>query len=68
MSKMFKENGLLSQEGERVFKEILDNKINVILNQATSEQELRILGSLLHSRIGDAVADRIRDTLSTRKQ
>lgn len=59
MSKLFKENGMISEEGERVFKEILDSKISVILKQAESESELRILGSLIMSRVGDAVANRV---------
>lgn len=59
MKKMFTENGLLSEEGSRVFKEILDGKINTILSQAENVAELQILGSLLHKRIGDAVSEKI---------
>lgn len=58
MKKMYKENGMISAEGERIFQEILDSKIAVILKQAENETELRILGSLIASRVGDAVADR----------
>jgi len=67
MNKMFKENGSISEEGERVFKEILDSKIDMILNQASNKQELRIIGSLIYSRIGDAIADKIRDALYPNK-
>lgn len=53
--KMFTENGFLSEEGERVFSEIIDSKISTILKQAKNDDELRILESLLKNRIGEAV-------------
>lgn len=59
MSKLFKENGMISEEGERVFQEILDSKIAVILKQAENETELRILGSLIMGRVGNAITDQI---------
>jgi hypothetical protein len=59
MNKLFKENGFLSEEGERVFKEILDGKIATLLKQGTSENEIRIIGGLIQKRVGDAVADAV---------
>ena len=59
MSKLYKENGFLSDEGERVFKEILDGKIVALLKQAESENELRLIGSLIHKRVGNLVADAV---------
>jgi hypothetical protein len=50
--KLFTEAGFISPEGDSYFKEVLDGKIKSILNQATSEAEIRIISSLLHQRIG----------------
>lgn len=59
MNKMYKENGFLSEEGERVFKEVLDSKISVLLKQGQTEHELRLIGSLIQQRVGTAVADAV---------
>jgi len=59
MKKMFNESGFLSEEGNQVFEEILDDNVNSILNQGQSVAEIQILGSLLHKRIGDAVSAKI---------
>jgi hypothetical protein len=62
MSKLFTEAGFLSDEGKRVFKEVLNGKISMLLKQAKNENELRIIGSLIQQRVGEltttAVADR----------
>lgn len=57
MNKLYTENGFLSTEGDRVFKEILDGKISILLNQAENENELRLVASLIHKRISDMVSD-----------
>ncbi len=59
MDKLFKENGFLSEEGERVFKELLDGKIATLLKQGNSENEIRLIGSLIQKRVGDAVSNAV---------
>lgn len=59
MSKLYTENGFLSEEGKRVFKEILDGKIASLLRQAEDENELRLIGSLILKRVGDLVSDAV---------
>ena len=61
MSKLYKENGFLSEYGEDTFSQYLDKEINVLLNSAKNENELRLIGSLIYKRVGDILADRIRD-------
>lgn len=61
MSKLFTEAGFLSDEGKRVFKEVLDGKISMLLAQATSENELRLIGSLIQQRIGELVTSAVVD-------
>jgi|SRR5208282_1769720 len=62
MSKLFTEACFLSDEGKKIFKEVLNDSISMLLNQATSESELRIIGSLIQQRVGEmtttAVVDR----------
>lgn len=57
MSKLYKENGFLSEFGEEVFKERLDNEITKLLNTAKDESSARLIGSLIHKRIGDMVTN-----------
>ncbi len=57
MEKLFKENGYLSENGELVFDAFLDKAILMLLNGAESESELRLIGSLIQKRVGDAVSD-----------
>ena len=59
MKKLFQENGFLSEEGERVFKELLDSKIATLLKQGESETEIRLIGGLIQKRVGDAVFDAV---------
>lgn len=59
MSKLYTENGFLSEEGKMLFKELLDGKIATLLRQAKDENELRLIGSLIHKRVGDLVADAV---------
>jgi len=56
-NKLFTENGFLSPEGERVFKEMLDAKVRTIINSAEGETEIQIVGSLLQQRIGNLVSE-----------
>lgn len=58
-SKLFKPNGFLSEAGESTFKAYLDKEIHQLLNQAESESELRLIGSLIANRVGNMVADRV---------
>lgn len=55
--KLFTESGFLSQYGKETFEQSLDKEIKAILNTATSEEELRLLGSLISNRVGNMVAD-----------
>lgn len=59
MSKLYKENGFLSEYGDSVFSEYLDKEVNVLLNSASNENELRLIGSLIAKRVGDIVSNRI---------
>ena len=59
MSKLFTEAGFLSDEGRRVFKETIDRNISMLLVNATNENELRLIGSLIHQRVGQMVTDRL---------
>jgi len=59
MSKLFTEAGFLSDEGRRVFKETIDKNISMLLGNATNENELRLIGSLIHQRVGQMVTDRL---------
>lgn len=61
MSKLFNEAGFLSDEGQRVFREVLDGKVKMILCQAANETELRIIGSLICQRVGNLVANNIEE-------
>lgn len=61
MSKLFSEAGFLSDEGKRVFKEVLNGKISMLLKQATNETELRIIGSLIQHRVGEMTTSAIVD-------
>lgn len=61
MSKLFKENGFLSEYGDSTFQQYLDKEISVLLNGAKSESELRLIGSLIVNRVGNMVADRVVD-------
>lgn len=57
--KLFKQNGFLSEEGEQTLKSFLDTELNILLNQAKSESELRLIGSIISNRVGNMVADRV---------
>ncbi len=59
MSKLFKENGFLSEDGEKIFKETLDPQISALLKQGQNENEIRLIASLIHKRVGDAAANLI---------
>ena len=61
MSKLFTEAGFLSDEGKRIFKEVLNDKISMLLKQASNETELRIIGSLIQQRVGEMVASAVSD-------
>jgi len=57
--KLFKQNGFLTERGEETFKAFLDKEVEILLNNAESESELRIIGSLIANRVGNMVADRV---------
>jgi len=61
MSKLFKENGMLSEEGNRVFKETLDGTIKTLLSQGENEAEVRVISSLIRARTGEFALDKIQD-------
>lgn len=61
MSKLYKENGMISEEGQRVFKETIDAKIRMLLGQGETETEVRIIASLIHARVGDFALDKIQE-------
>lgn len=57
MTKLFNENGFLSEYGAESFKQ-LDDEINVLLNSANDETELRLIGTLIQKRVGDAISNK----------
>ena len=57
--KLFNESGNLSDIGKDTFEQYLDKEIKILLNSATTENELRIIGSLIHKRVGDYVTNYI---------
>lgn len=61
MSKLYKENGMISEEGQRVFKETIDAKIRMLLKQGETETEIRIIASLIHARVGEFALDKIQE-------
>jgi len=56
MSKLYTEQGFLSEYGEEAFAKFLDIEIVVILNSAKTEGELTTLGCLISKRVGDLVS------------
>ena len=54
MSKLYTENGFLSEYGEAQFRD-LNKEINRLLNNAHSERETRLIGSLIQKKVGDLV-------------
>lgn len=63
MSKLFKEDGNLTEYGDKLLREEFDMEVKLWLKQANSETEVQILGSLLAKRVGDLVNEQ----LSTKK-
>lgn len=59
MKKLFTESGFLSDFGEGNFAQFLDGEILHLLNEANSEDEIRIIGSLIQHRVGNLIADQI---------
>jgi hypothetical protein len=59
MNNLFTENGFLSDIGKETFSQILDKEINILLNDAKSENEARLITSLIYQRIGNITADYI---------
>jgi hypothetical protein len=53
MSKLYKDNGFLSEYGDEVFREHLDKEFTILLNSAKDENEARLISSLIMKRIGD---------------
>lgn len=58
--KLYNEQGNLSDYGEDCLSQYLDKEIIMILNDAKSETELRIIGSILSKRVNDLVSNRVR--------
>jgi replication fork clamp-binding protein CrfC len=59
MSKLFTEGGFLSDEGKRVFSEVLDSSVFKLLDGAANESELRLIGSLIQQRVGALVTNTV---------
>jgi hypothetical protein len=57
--KLFNEKGDLSDNGKDSFEMYLDKEIQVLLNGAENENELRIIGGLITKRVGDMVSNAI---------
>jgi hypothetical protein len=70
MTKMFKENGFLSEEGNKVlhsFHYALNETMFCKEVQAMSAQELQVLQANLASLIGNAFSNAIRDRNTNEK-
>lgn len=67
MSKLYKENGMISEEGKQVFKETFDSTVQKLLSQAGSETEIRMIASLIHARVGELAFDTIQNISSLDK-
>lgn len=59
MNKLFTEAGFLSDEGKRVFSETLDSSVFKLLDEASNESELRLVGSLIQQRVGALIANAV---------
>jgi len=59
MKKIFTDNGFLTEEASEDFESYLDKEINILLNQALTENEARVIGSLICKRVQDKVLERI---------
>ena len=59
MNNLFNEKGDLSDNGKDIFEISLDKEIQILLNGAENENELRIIGSLLCKRVGDMVSNAV---------
>ena len=60
MNKFVNERGFLTDEG-KIFVGSFKNEVDKILKIANSENELRLIGSILNSMIGDSVANIIKN-------
>ncbi len=60
MNKLFSENGQLTEHGQNVFDQQLGG-LEKLLNHATNEAELRIIGCLIASYAGNLVSKRVLD-------
>lgn len=58
-NKLFTEGGFLSDFGKVSFALILDKEVGNLLAEAESENELRIIGSLIQQRVGQLVTDAV---------
>ena len=62
MNKMFKENGLLSEEGNKVVQPLQDALTKVFTSKEVRDMsidEIRALGANLAKIVGDSISDRI---------
>lgn len=57
--KLYKENGQLSDHGKMIFDECLKQGIGKLLHSTNDINEVRLLGSLMASYLGDKVCDKI---------
>lgn len=60
-SALVNDTGFLNDEAKQFVNERFVKEVKTLLNFANSESELRIIGSILNSIIGNAVAARVQD-------
>ncbi len=58
-NKFYKNNGFLSEYGDDYFGQYIYREIKSVLDNAKSESDARLLGSLLQKYVGDMVTDHI---------
>lgn len=62
MSNMFKENGFLTEEGQKVLQPVYDGFLQMMLSQevqSLSVQELHVLQANLAKLVGDTISEAI---------
>ena len=57
--KLFDEKGNLTPYGKELFSIHFDREVQLFLNHAENENDLRLIGSLIHKRVGDLVSENI---------
>ncbi len=59
--KLFNEQGFLNEDGKKYFRAHLDESIDCLLINAKSEDEIRILGSLISNYVGNIISNKINE-------